>query len=352
MGIFRRKRSVEQRIQAAAAARIANVSLTVEDLPITQGLVQLHADLVSSLELAAVDRSTGVPVANQPEVIVQPDPREDREDTLHKIVQGLFWGGNAPSSVARAGELTSIRMLNPNTVGYEPDPYDSTWLRNWYVDGRPLPLERVHNWKINDDPRHGPLGESPLRRARTPLDVYTWAYRYLLDYFAQGGNPSLVLRSTRPLSPNPVTEDTLGRTEAQIAQDAWVSSRQLYRPAVLDPQWTLEQGPPPQDLEQTIRVLEFMGAQVAQLLNVPPSIANVLSAGSLTYSTTADELRRWLLLQLGPTWLKRIERGFTRLIDDPRLEARFDQDSLTRFDVLENAAAVSAAPVAQLRSVA
>jgi hypothetical protein len=354
MGIFRRRRSVEQRYQAAAAARIANIAVTVEDLPITQGLVQLHADLVSSLELNAYDVRTNRPVNDQPMVIVQPDPREDREDTLHKIVQGLWWGGNAPVSVGRAAKpgYSTIRVLNPTVVGYEPDPFDSTWLRHWYVDGRPLELDAIHNWKINDDPRRGPLGHSPFQRARTALDVYTWAYRYLIDYFAQGGNPSLVLRSKTRLSPAPVPGDAQGRTEAQIAQDDWVNSRQLYRPAVLDDQWSLEAGPPPQDLEQTIAVLQFMGAQAAQLVNVPPSIANVLSQGSLTYSTTADELRRWLLLQLGPTWLKRIERGFTRLIGDPRLEARFEQDSLTRFDVLENAANVATAPVAQLRSVA
>ena len=349
---FRRKRSVEQRIQAAAQARMSTVAMTVEDLPITQGLVQLHADLVSSLELTALDERTGRPVNDQPELVVQPDPREDREDTLHKMVQALWWGGNAPCSVARAGAgLTSIRVLNPNQVGYEPDPFDSTWLRHWYLDGRPYPIDAIQNWKLNDDPRRGPMGRSPFQNAKSALDVYGWAYQHLLTYFAQGGNPSLVLKSSRVLSPAPVEEDTAGRTEAQIAQDAWITSRQLFAPAVLDPQWSIEGGPEPQDLEQIVRVLEFAGTEVARLTNVPPSIANVLAAGSLTYSTTADELRRWLLLQLGPTWLKRIERGFTRLLP-PGLVARFDQDSLTRFDVLENAAAVASAPVAQLRAVA
>jgi phage portal protein BeeE len=351
MGLFRRKRSVEQRIQAAAQARIAT-NLTVEDLPIAQGLVQLHADLVSSLELVALDERTGRPVVNQPETVAQPDPREDREDTIHKMVQALWWGGNAPCSIARAaGGLTSVRVLNPNQVGYEPDPFDTTWLRHWYLDGRPMPLDAIQNWKLNDDPRRGPMGRSPFQNARQALDVYAWAYSHLLTYFAQGGNPSLVLKSARTLAPGPVPEDAAGRTEAQIAQDDWIRSRQLFAPAVLDPQWSIDAGPEPQDLEQIVRVLEYCGAQTAQLTNVPPSIANVLAASSLTYSTTADELRRWLLLQLGPTWLKRIERGFTRLLP-PGLVARFDQDSLTRFDVLENAASIAAAPVAQLRAVA
>lgn len=346
----RRRRSVEQRVQAAAAARQATISLTVEDLPIAQGLVQLHADLVSSLELVALDERTGRPVQYQPEIIAQPDPREDREDTLHKMVQALWWTGNSPCSIAKAGPASSLRVLNPNQVGYQPDPFDTTWMTHWYLDGRPVSLDRIQNWKINDDPRKGPMGHSPFKNARQALDVYGWAYHQLLTYFAQGGNPSLVLKSARPLAPGPVPEDAAGRSEAQIAQDDWVTSRQLFSPAVLDPQWSLESGPEPQDLEQIVAVLEFCGTEVARLCNVPPTIANVLANGSLTYTTTAGELRRWLLLSLGPTWLKRLERGFTSLAP-AGLVARFDQDSLTRFDVLENAATVASAPVTQLRAV-
>lgn len=353
MRLFRRRRSVENRIAAARAARNVSLSLNVDELPITQGLVQLHADLISSMELGAVDARTGRPVANLPEVLERPDPREDREDTLHKMVQALMWGGNSPASIAAAGELSTIRVLNPNVVGYEPDPYDTTWIRHWYVDGVSTPQSRILNWKMNDDPRRGPLGASPFRNAQQALQLYGWAYRYLLDYFAQGGNPSLVLRSTRNLSPNAVPGDPSERSEAQIAQDDWVEARQLYRPAVLDPQWTLEQGPEPQDLEQVVKVLEFAAVEVARMLNVPPSIANVLASGTLTYSTTEGELRRWMLLSLGPTWLKRIERGFDRLLP-AGVRARFDQDALTRFDVLERAelaAGTSTAPIQALRAV-
>jgi hypothetical protein len=347
----RRRRSVEQRVTAAQAARSVSVSVAVDALPITQGLVQLTADVVSSLELSAVDDRTGRVLTDPPELLVRPDPREDRADTLHKIVQALYWGGNAPCSVGRPGTPNaSLRVLNPITVGYEPDPFDSTWLRHWYVDGYPQPIDALAVFKMNDDPRRGPLGRSPFVQCEAALNLYGWAYRYLLDYYAQGGAPSLVLRSARPLSSAPVAEDTAGRTEAQIAQDAWVSSRQLYRPAVLDPQWTLEGGPVPQDLEQTVRVLEFAGQEVGRLTNTPPTIANVLASGSLTYSTTAEELRRWLLLNLGPTWLRRIERKFSSLLP-AGLSARFEQDSFTRFDVLENAAAVSSAPVRELRAV-
>lgn len=352
MGLFRRRRrSIASQLAKAQALRSSSLALQVDELPITQGLAQLHADLVSSLELQAVDRN-GKVLTNQPELLVRPDETEDREDTLHKMVQALWWGGNATASVAGAGAASaSLHVLNPHSVGYEPDPYDSTLLRHWYVDGHPYPLDRLKNWKVNDDPRRGPLGRSPLVSCADALNLYGWAYRYLLDYFAQGGNPSLVLRSRRNLSPGAVEGDTAGRTEAQIAQDDWVAARQAYRPAVLDPMWELENGPDPQDLEQVVKVLEFAAVEVGRLANVPPSIGNMMSSGSLTYSTTADELRRWLLLGLGPTWLKRLERGFTALLP-AGMFARFDQDSLTRFDVLENAAATASAPVTQLRAIA
>lgn len=352
MGLFRRRRrSIDSQITKAQTARMSSQALQVEELPIAIGLANLHADLIASLDIAALDVRTGRPVANQPAVVVRPDPAEDRADTLHKIAHCLWWGGNAPSSVAYASvrEFSTIRVLNPHTVGYLADPLDELVIRQWTIDGQPVPPGSVLNWKLNDDPRRGPLGRSPLTQALPALQLYGWAYRYLLDYFAQGGNPSLVLRSNRVLSTSPVPEDTSGRTEAQIAQDAWVGARQAYRPAVLDPQWTLEAGPAPQDLEQTIAVLQFAAQEVGRLTNIPPSIANLVAGGSLTYSTVADELRRWLLLSLGPTWLNRIERGFTRVLGDDRLVVKFDQDSLTRFDVLERAAA-TASPVPEVTS--
>jgi len=335
--IFRRA-TVEQRVAAQRKARSVPVAIPVEELPIAQGLVTLHADLISSLDMAAVDASTGRPVSQQPDLVYEPDPGVDRADTIHQIVQNLMWGGNSIASVSGRGTIAAaLHVLNPAMVDYIPDPYDDLNIAGWNVNGTQYPTSRCHLWKMNDDNRRGPLGVSPFQRAEAALNLYGWAYRYLLDYFAAGGNPSLVIRSNRLLAPV-AQDDPEQRSEAEVIQDHWIQSRQLFRPAVLDPQWSLEAGPQVQDLEQTVKVLEWCAVETGRLINVPASIANTVAGGTLSYSNTGDELRRWLLLSLGPAYLQRIERGFTRVLGDRRVRIRFDQDSLTRFDVLENAA--------------
>lgn len=325
----RRRSTVEQQIARAQALRQLGAELAVDELPVTQGLAQLHADVIASTALEAIDERTGQPVVYQPDVVLAPDPLEDRFETVHKLVQSMFWTGNAWAALAGSGDVVALRVLDPNTVSHEEDFDDRLLVTGWQVQGVPLAVDRMAHWKLNDDPRRGPLGRSPLQRCRSALEMYGWAYRYLRDYFAAGGNPGLVLRSNRILAPAvPATGDAPRvASEAEIAQQQWVEARQVAVPAVLDPQWSLEKGPDPQDLEQVIRVLEFGAIETCRLTGVAPSIANAMSSGSLTYSTTRDELVRWLVLSLGPTWLTRLEAGFTRLLA-PGLVARFDRDSL------------------------
>lgn len=331
MGWFRRRRStIDERIARAQAMRSLGSEVRVDELPVVQGLAQLHADVVASLDLYVED-SRGVRATDPPAIIVQPDPLEDRFDTMHKLVQSLYWRGNSFGALAGAGsgpDVMSMRILNPYTVGHLPDVDDSTMVAGWFVNGIEVDRSAVAHWKINDNPTRGPLGHSPLQNCQSALDMYGWAYRYLRDFFANGGNPSMALRSNRPLAPAKPATDTepAEMSEAEAAQIQWVESRQLARPAVFDPQWSIEEGPAAQDLEQTIRVLEFGAVEVARMMGVAPSIVNAMSSGSLTYSTVADELQRWVVLSLGPTWLVRIENGFTRLLAGTGLRARFDRD--------------------------
>ncbi|MCU1361273.1 MAG: Phage portal protein, partial [Ilumatobacteraceae bacterium] len=313
--------SVQSQVDRLRAARSVGTELAVDELPICQGLAQLHADVISSLDMYATQN--GKRVTTTPDLLEQPDPTEDRQSTVHKLVQSLWWDGNAYASTARAGTISSIHVLNPHLVGYDPDPFDDLAIRGWNVNGMPVPTRGLTHWKLNDDPRKGPLGKSPLVRCNAALANYGWAYRYLADFFANGGNPSLILRSNRPLAPGINGEPG----DADIIVSQWIAARQQYRPAVLDgTQWTLEPGPLAQDIDKTVAVLEFAAVEVCRAVNVSPSIGNVLSSGSLTYSTTADELHRWAVLSLGPTWLKRIAAGFTAMLPT-NLKCEFDLDT-------------------------
>ena len=343
MGLFRRKSetptaghratpTLDQRVLAIAALRSsATAPITVDQLPIVQGLANLHADMISQFPLYAVDES-GLRVQYTPDVLVQPDPSEPLGETLHAIVQSLWYTGNAVA----LRQNDAIRLQNPNACGIAPNPdlLDDRVITGWLIHGIRVPTSKVILWKINDDPRHGPLGASPLQRCWRAVENYSWAYRYLADYYSSGGNPSILLKSRNASDP--------GQADELWAQ--WVAARQAGRPAIVPYDIEVASAPAPSDISDTVAVLEFCTAEICRATNTPPSIGNAPVAAALTYSTTVEELRRWLVLSLGPTWLTRLERGFTTLVADQGLTARFDTSELPRLDLFGAAAGPGPAP--------
>ena len=332
-GSTRATQTLDERIQAIYAARsTAMAPITVDQLPIVQGLANLHADVISQFPLYAVD-DTGARVDPTPDVLIQPDPSEPLGETLHAIVQSMWYTGNAVALRNR----DAIRVQNPSfcTIAPSYDPLDDRRIDGWYIHGVAVPTSRVVLWKINDDPRRGPLGASPLQRCWQAVENYAWAYRYLADYYSSGGNPSILLKSRNATDP----------LQADELWAQWVASRQAGRPAIIPYDVEVAAAPASTDISETVAVLEFCTAEICRATNTPPSMGNAPVAATLTYSTTVEELRRWLVLSLGPTWLTQIEQGFSTLLD-PGLSARFDTTELPRLDMFgsDPAAPVPAAP--------
>jgi hypothetical protein len=330
--------TLDERVQAIYAARSTALStITVDQLPIVQGLANLHADVISQFPLYAVDEN-GARVTPTPDILVQPDPTEPLGETLHAIVQSMWYTGNA---VALRGRDT-IRVQNPSMCNVTGpfDPFDDRRIEGWVIHGVEVPVSRVVLWKINDDPRRGPLGASPLERCWQAVQNYAWAYRFLADYYSSGGNPSIILKSRNAADP----------TQADELWATWVAARQVGRPAIVP--WDVEVAAAPAagDISETVAVLEFCAAEICRATNTPASIGNAPVAASLTYSTTLEELRRWLVLSLSPTWLTRIERGFTTLLADGQT-ARFDTSELPRLDMFGSAPAGPGTPAATLPAV-
>lgn len=332
---------VEAWIGAAMSVRAGHgTPVPYDQLPITQGTCSLIADCLSVMDLYPVDELTGERV-NGPDrgdtynVLRRPNPDESRGETIVKLAQSLYWTGNAMAlngSRDTAGVVDAIRVVNPNSAQHHPDPGDELRIAKWTIGTADFGRSAVSHWKLNDDPRRGPLGESPLRRCSTALDTYGWAYRYLADFFANGGNPSHTLKSKIELDGTQITE---------LAEE-WVLARRQQRPAFIPPflEYNAESGS--NDLHSTIETLGFAAAEVARMLNLPPSLANAPVIGySLTYANTSDELRRWLVLSLRTTWMARLERGFSTLLPDG-VAARLDPAPL--FDLFPESGDAPAAP--------
>lgn len=310
------------------AARVAGSPIPVEELPVAVGIAQLHADVLADMPATVAAGGRNSAAAR---LLARPNPDEPRRSTTHKIVQSLYWTGNA--YVLSNG--SAVTVLDPNAVAVDYDDADPNRIAGWWIDGnRPPAGTRVYHVKIYDDPRRGPLGRSPFRAAREPLDMYGHAYRYLSMFFAGGGNPSTVLQRTG-------ATNTLYSPE-QAAED-WITARQNRRPAVLPAGWELSVPPNNGELEAVARVLEHSAAEVARLTGVPPSLANARSQSTLTYSNTAGEFRRWLAVSLAPTWIGRLEDLWTDIAGVP---VEIDTSNLFRLvDPTDNGAA---APVLNL----
>lgn len=285
---------VTEVLAALQAARLASEPIAVDDLPVVIGLVNLHADVLAALELTSSARG-----ARQfAQAFARPNPEEPRRRTVHKLIQSAIHTGTGYLLVQGSGPSTSVVALDPNRVTPVIDERDPLRIASWYVDGIPRDRDEVRYLTINDDPRRGPLGRSPLADAHEPMQMYGYAYRYISDFFAGGGNPSTVL--SRKGAGN------VSYTNEEAAAD-WIAARQERRPAVLPAGWDLTVPPNNGELEAVARVLEHSAAEVARLLNAPPSLVNVAAKGSMTYTNTAGEFRRWLAIALGPTWITRLE---------------------------------------------
>lgn len=306
-------------LAAMMAGRADGIPVPVDELPICQGIASLVTDVIAGMDLHAVDARTGTRVRATPNVLERPNPDEDRGETLAKLVQSMFWTGeafavNGPRD-PRTGAVDAITVTDPSRTTWTASAADPLRVAWFTVYGERRTRPEVTMWKLNDDPRRGPGGESPLARCRTALATYGYAYRYLSDYFVQGGDPSSILRSTLPI----------GDAQAEEIQSRWIAARQEKRPAVM-PSWIEFDIPSaPSQIEQTVRVLDFAAAEVARACNVPVTLANAPVAGgtSLTYANVADEFRRWVTVSLGTTWVARIERGFSSLLPET-LRARLD----------------------------
>lgn len=301
---------VSEVVSFLAAQRLdSGLPVAPENLPICVGAATLHADTIAAMP-ARTDSPTAVPRVRQ--FIERPDPETDYRAFIHGVGLSMFWHGYSPLLLDRpAGSTSSARVLDATATIYDPVS------RQWFYNGEPIDGNLIYAVSLMNDPRRGPLGESPLVRCHQALSMYGYAYRHLVEYFAQGGNPSSILKTTHALG-NAVLPS--GKTRAGEIVDEWILARQERRPAVMDPTISLEVPPASGELAAAMSALDHGAAEVARLLNMPGSLVNAPTLGaSLTYSNTVDELRRWIALSLKPTWMARIESMFRTLTGDPTI---------------------------------
>lgn len=338
---------ISEVLDALAAMRGDDLPVPPDRLPIAVGASLLHADMV-----AAMPPTSPEPLdQRQRRLLAQPDPEQPRELTTHQAIQSAYWTGRAFLLLDQpAPRTTSFRVLPPAFVAPEYDPLDPLRVTAWNVNGERWPIggegDRIYQVKILDDPRRGPLGESPLSRCHEALTLYGYAYRYLVNWFVGGGLPSLVLKTATERTP----------AEATQLIESWTTARRERRPAVMGPLVNLEIPETNGELASILTLLDHASAEFGRALNLPGSLVNAPSLGApLTYTNTADEFRRWLAISLGPTWcrawrlaLSRLSGAVVELDSAPALQLFADATAAAAGEQPAPPAQPAIAPVRQL----
>jgi len=140
--------------------------------------------------------------------------------------------------------------------------------------------------------------------------------------FWRAGYPSLVVRVKQRLQPGQAT---------QIKSQLIASMAGRHEPGVIDMDGDIGAIGSSAVEAQLVESIAAGNAEIARAFRMPPSLINVASGGSLTYSTVEGEFRKWLATGLGP-YLNRIESAFDDMT--PRGQrTRFDTTELLRADL-------------------
>lgn len=293
--------------------------LDVWELPAVVAARQLTADTTAMMRLVAlagVDR-----LDPPPAVIRRPNPREPYRRTMERIVNGMTRHGRSwlrVDALGSNGYPLAVSYIDDSRVNADVD--DDGTVAAVTVDSNTVDRRRVvHIPLLNDD---DPLGTSPLDEVRVALEQLAAVYRYSSSYYTGADVPPYAV----------VHPGRLTAAQANELSDQWFAARLARRPAVISGGLTLETFDRPSAADALLLdAMNYLDAVVARVCLIPPSLLNVVSQSSLTYSTTQGEFQRWLTVGLYPMFLSRIEAAFSDLL--PRGQrAVFDTSNLTRMD--------------------
>jgi HK97 family phage portal protein len=311
---------VQQVIARATEERLWGADVDPWTLPVVVACRGLIADTIAQLPLVTLrDRR---PLAVQPTITTRPDPLEPRWLTFHRIANNFTRWGHCWVQVLgtdAAGYPSSVRVLD---AGEAAATWDSTGrvLDTVWVDGQALVPDVEIHWLPFTVERRGSLGTSPLAECWTAIEdlAALWS---MAGSFWRAGYPSLVVKVKQRLQPGQAT---------QIKSQLISSMAGRHEPGVIDMDGDIGAIGSSAVEAQLVESIGQANAEVARAMRMPPSLVNVASGDSLTYSTVEGEFRRWLATGLG-AYLNRIEAAFDDMT--PRGQrTRFDTTELLRAD--------------------
>lgn len=316
-------------IATAVAARLNGEPLDPYGLPVVVACRGLIADTIAQLPLITLAGRR--PLPTQPTLTVRPNRLEPRWLTFHRIANQLTRWGYCWLLVTdrdAAGNAAAVRVLDAADATADFDPVTGELDTVWHLGTEYVPGLEVM-WIPFNVERRASLGASALAGCPRAVEFLASLWE-MAGSFWQAGYPSLIVSVKHRLAP--------GQAQAIKAQ-LLASMAGRHEPGVVDQDGTVAPlGASPLEA-QLVESFSAANAEIARAYRMPPSLVNVASGDSLTYSTVEGEFRRWLATGLNP-YLGRIESAFDDLT--PRTQrTRFDTTELLRSDFPGRVAAYS-----------
>jgi phage portal protein BeeE len=303
----------------------------------------LIATTTGALSMQAYRRGILMDPEDRPMVMVRPDPfRKPRafyRDTAWNMAtrgEAVWWVAKRDSD----GNASALLTIPPHEVVREDNPNDLrfpdvTW-RN-LTTKRPLPA----NMKEADhaDFRFLPFvqepgelrGVGPLQLCGAAVSVAVESQEFAANFYADGGYPSVLVKSARSLSPLPDPSD--GLTEADRLRAQWTDAPNNVPKIIDNGIESIDIHEPDTARVQMLQARDYQNGEAARMFGIPGSLLDYSTPGSsLTYQNLEGEFTKWVRGGLWPYFLEEIEQEMSDLL--PRSTVgRFNVDALLRADL-------------------
>lgn len=277
--------------------------------------LQHRTGLLSTLPLVAeIDgRPVGVPI----ELLDQPDPTEDRQETISRMEASAILRGEilcVLGNFDEDGYARALKVVDPHEARKEDDG-------SWSIGGRRFMPGEILHVIPNAMPGHT-RGLSAVELFRRQINGEIAAAEYQANFYLDGGQPTTVLRVKEPDTPPEEVEALLQRYASKVA----TGRRQpIALPEFIDVESLSLSNSDSQFLESR----QFAMVDIANIVGVPPYLIGAPGSSSV-YSNDFEQRRALLDIYLRAD-VYAIERAFTSLLP-PGIKAKFDPRSWLRLD--------------------
>lgn len=179
-------------------------------------------------------------------------------------------------------------------------------------------------------------GQGPLQLCRAATSVTVEAQDWAANFYADGGNPSTVIKHAGNLSPEP---DADGLNEAERLRSQFVGRAHNTIRVIDQDIESIDYQEPSAAGAQMLEARQYQNGDAARMFGIAGSLLEYQQAGSsLTYQNLESEFTKFIRTCLQPLYLEPIEQALSDLLPRSTV-SRFNvkgflrADIKTRFDV-------------------